>query len=176
MHDIPIRSESGHLHVVVEVPAGSTIKLKYDDALGVFTWSRRLCAGVSYPHDYGFVPGTRSGDGDALDALVYSDVGSYPGVVVPSRVIGALRVEQQRDQQPVKRNDRLLVVPAFDHRGDAIRDLSDLGPRVLDELEAFFRASLVLTGKQVVFRGWADAAEAEELVELACARRAAIPA
>lgn len=173
MHKLPIRSESGHLHVVVEVPAGSTVKLKYDEDLGAFTWSRRLSAGVSYPFDYGFVPGTRSGDGEALDALVYSDVGSYPGVVVPSRIIGALRVEQQRDQQPIKRNDRLLVVPAFDHQRDAIRDISDVAPRALDEIEEFFRASLVLTGKRVRFQGWADAVEAEGLVDMAVLRLAA---
>jgi inorganic pyrophosphatase len=161
---------------VVEAPAGSNVKLKYDDGLGAFVWSRRLSAGVTYPFDYGFVPGTRSGDGDALDALVFSDVGSYPGVVVPSRIIGALRVEQQRDGQPPKRNDRVLVVPAFDHHRDAVSDIGDLSQRTLDEIEEFFRASLVLTGKQVTFLGWADAAEAEALVDLASARVSAVRA
>ncbi|HUH04179.1 MAG TPA: inorganic diphosphatase [Kofleriaceae bacterium] len=176
MHHLPIRSECGHLHVVVEVPAGSTVKLKYDQDLGAFLWSRRLSAGVSYPYDYGFVPGTRSGDGDALDALVYSEVGSYPGVVVPSRIIGALQVEQQRDHQPIKRNDRLLVVPAFDHQRDGIRDISDVAPRALEEIEEFFRASLVLTGKRVRFCGWADAAQAEQLVDAAVSRLEAVRA
>jgi inorganic pyrophosphatase len=165
LHELPLRDERGHVRVVVEVPRGSGVKLKYDDDLGVFVWSRALCLGIRYPYDFGFLPQTLAGDGDALDAVVFAEVGSSPGVVVPARVIGALRVEQQRPGQPVKRNDRVLVVPASAHRRTQLDDISGVPERVLDELQAFFAASLALTGKNVGFRGWADAAEAIRLID-----------
>jgi len=173
--DLSLRDEAGNVRVVVEVPAGSSVKLKYEPRLNLFVWSRGLSLGVTFPHDFGFLPQTLAEDGDALDALVYSDAPSYPGVVVPGRVIGALRVEQQRDGGPVKRNDRIVVVPVHDHRNRAIENASELGSRLLDELEEFFRASLVLTGKQIRFRGWADAEEACEIVDDASHRFHASP-
>ncbi|HWN66669.1 MAG TPA: inorganic diphosphatase [Haliangium sp.] len=164
MHDLSLRDAGNNLHVVVEVPRGSAVKLKYDEQTGTFMWSRTLTLGVVYPYDFGFLPQTLAGDGDALDAMVYADASSYPGVVVPARAIGALRVEQQRQGQAIRRNDRIVVVPLNAHRQDALRDIDAITQRERDELEAFFAASLALTGKTVRFCGWADAAEAERLI------------
>lgn len=170
LHDLPLRDEVGTLRAVVEVPRGSAVKLKYDDRTGTFVWSRTLTLGVVYPYDFGFLPRTLAGDGDALDAVVYAEAASYPGVVVPARAIGALRVEQQRPGQPAKRNDRVLVAPVHAHRRDALHDIDGVPQRLRDELEAFFTASLALTGKTIRLCGWAGAAEAERLVEEAHAR------
>jgi len=157
----------GNLRVVVETPAGSRLKLKYDPEVGCFIWSRKLAGGVTFPFDYGFVPRSLGGDGDALDAMVYSDTPSQPGVVVPSRVIGALMVEQQRDGGVLKRNDRVIAVPIYDHHHAHLTDVNQLAERARDEIVEFFRASLVLTGKRVRFRGWAGALAARDIVEAA---------
>lgn len=164
IHELPLYDDQGQVRVVVEVPRGSAVKLKYDPRFGLFVWSRPLPLGIRYPYDFGFLPQTLAGDGDALDAIVYAEVESYPGVVVSARPIGALRVEQQRDGQPVKRNDRFLMVPTNAHRRGQVGDIVDVPRRVLDELEAFFVASLALTGKNVRYCGWADAAEARSLI------------
>jgi inorganic pyrophosphatase len=170
LHDLPARDDD-NLLVVVEVPAGSRVKLKYDAEREVFTWSRALTVGVSFPWDYGFVPRTRAPDGDALDVLVYSHAGATaPGVVVPARVIGALRVEQRRGRGPVKRNDRVLVVPADEKLLADVADAADLPRRAREEIEEFFRASLALTGKDARLRGWSSAAEAERMVTAAVRR------
>jgi inorganic pyrophosphatase len=163
------------VRVVVEVPRGSQVKLKYDRDTGTFVWSRPMPLGIRYPYDFGFLPGTLADDGDELDALVFTEVPSFPGVVVPSRPIGALRVRQQRDGGPVKRNDRIIVVPAVEHRRAGLRCVSELPARVLDEIQAFFAASLVLTGKTVQFGGWAAADEAAELIAEAQVRAGATP-
>ncbi len=165
LRDLALYGQPGQVHVVVEVPSGSAVKLKYDHHRDAFVWSRTLTLGITYPHDFGFLPRTLADDGDALDALVYADVGSYPGVIVPTRVIGALRVEQQRPGEAPKRNDRVLTIPGCAHRQQSVRDIGDMPSRVLAELEAFFTASLALTGKNVRLRGWADAAEAREIVD-----------
>lgn len=165
LHDLPLYDRDGRAHVVIEVPRGSNVKFKYDDELGVFTWSRALSVGVCFPHDFGFLPRTLAEDGDAVDTLVLSPVPGYPGVVVKGRVLGALRVEQKRPGQPVKRNDRVLVVPVNAQRTHHLRDIGDVPRRQLDEYQAFFQASLLLTGKNVRFCGWADAAETRTLID-----------
>jgi len=71
-------SADGSLYVMVESPRGSSIKFKYDPAIDRITLSRPLPAGLSYPHDWGFVPSTRASDGDPLDALIAWEGTSYP--------------------------------------------------------------------------------------------------
>jgi inorganic pyrophosphatase len=168
--DLPLAAGPGLVHAVVETPRGSAVKLKYEPTLGAFRWSRALPLGMALPYDFGFLPQTVAGDGDAVDALIYTEVASHPGVVVRGRLIGALRVEQQRDGGPVKRNDRLVVVPAEEHRRDGLTEVAQLPSRVRDELEVYFDSSLALTGKTIRFAGWADAAEAR--ASLDAARRA----
>ena len=94
MLTIPTFSEPGVFHVVVESPRGSALKLKYEPRWNAMTVSRPLILGVTFPFDWGFVPSTTGADGDPLDALVFWDVSSYPGVVLPCRAIGVLQVEQ----------------------------------------------------------------------------------
>lgn len=56
--------------VVVEIPRGSRNKYEYDESRGVIRLDRRLTGPVSFPADYGFVPGTAGADGEPLDALM----------------------------------------------------------------------------------------------------------
>jgi len=92
---------------------------------------------------------------------------THPGVVVPARIVGALRVEQQRNGGPVKRNDRIVAVPVLDPTGPQATDIGDVDAAVRAEIEQFCTASLARTGKQIWLRGWADAAEANALVAAA---------
>lgn len=165
--DLPTRDDGGRLLIAVESPRGSDVKIKYDETLLAFVWSRSLTLGLRFPFDFGFVPRTLADDGDALDAVVYADSGTAPGVIVPSRVIGALRIAQQRDGQPEKRNDRIIAVPVAEHRYDHLTDVTQLATRVRGEIESFFVASLALTGKNIELRGWASAPEAESLIDQA---------
>lgn len=171
LRDLPLFPDTGGdgdtVQAVVETPRGSSLKLKYVPAFDRFAWSRSLSLGVTFPYDYGFLPQTLAEDGEAVDAVVLADVGSFPGVIVPARIVGALRVLQQRDGGPAKRNDRVVVVPVNEHRHRALADVGDLPERMRDELEAFFGASLLLTGKRVEFRGWSSAAEARDAVAAA---------
>ena len=71
--------KAGVLQVIIESPRGATLKMKFDEAIGLFRVSRPLPAGFTYPCDWGFVPGTLAGDGDPVDAFVWWDHSSFPG-------------------------------------------------------------------------------------------------
>jgi inorganic pyrophosphatase len=151
-------------HVVVESPRGSVVKLKYSDDLGAMTISRPLVLGVTYPCDWGFVPSTEGPDGDPIDAAVWWDVATYPGVVIPCRALAVVRVEQNRADGPGRiRNDRVLAVPIPARREAA------LDARVRQEIEQFFIAATVLEGKDPRILGWDDGGAALELIRSSAA-------
>jgi inorganic pyrophosphatase len=64
---LPPLAEHNAFHVVIESPRGSTLKLKYSPEWGTMGVSRPLPAGLVFPFESGFVPSTRSADGDPLD-------------------------------------------------------------------------------------------------------------
>ena len=66
----PFDPETGELNVIIETPRGSHNKYAYDEQLGLIRFKKLLPAGMFFPFDFGFVPSTRSGDGDPLDVLV----------------------------------------------------------------------------------------------------------
>ena len=120
-------------------PAGSRVKLKLDSELGHLTVSRPLPLGLHYPFDWGFIPSTRSEDGDPLDAMLYGTGPGKPGTVVPARLLGVLKVEQNRKHGPGRqRNDRLFLAPVQAADGDAPRDVFAFPERLRAELEDFF--------------------------------------
>jgi inorganic pyrophosphatase len=162
---LPARDDDGDIHVVVESPRGSRVKLKYEPALGVFTLARPLILGVQYPFDWGFVPSTRAPDGDPLDAIVLSEAPSYPGVVLACRAIGVVLVTQNAKEGGRERNDRLVTVAKKAPRTDGIEDARQLQERVREELAQFFLVAVSLAGKDVRIEGWDGPERAQQLIE-----------
>ena len=151
-------------HVVVESPRGSTVKLKYDPELGAMSVSRPLNMGLHFPFDWGFVPSTEGPDGDPIDALVYWDVASYPGVVIPCRAFAVVKVDQRKAEGEGRiRNDRIVAVPV-EVRREHVGKPDDLPARIREELNAFFLAATALEGKDARILGWAGPAEALALI------------
>ena len=127
---LPPRDARGALHVVVESPRGSRVKLKYSAELGTFVLSRPLALGIAYPYDWGFVPGTRASDGDPVDAIVLADAPTFPGVVMCCRPLALLEVEQNAKQGGGReRNDRIIAEPVAARRPTPV-----LSGRVREEL------------------------------------------
>jgi len=157
------RDDGGAFRVVVESPAGSRVKLKYEPDLGAFTLSRPLVVGLAYPLDWGFVPGTRGPDGDPIDAIVVCDFSTYPGVVIPCRALALVRLEQNvKTSRGRQRNDRIVAEPVAAHRSTGA-----LSERMRKELEAFLVAATLFEGKDVEILGWGSADEAEASVDQA---------
>jgi inorganic pyrophosphatase len=133
----PTGDKPGNVHVIIDTPRGSRNKYKWDEKLGVLKLSHVLTAGAVFPFDFGFVPGTRGADGDALDVLVLTDEPLFPGCLVPARLAGLIEAEQTQEGKTL-RNDRMLAVAIPSRNYAAVRELNDLPPSLLDEIEQFF--------------------------------------
>jgi inorganic pyrophosphatase len=112
-----------------------------------------LLTGLTYPHDWGFVPSTKADDGDPIDIMVVHDAATFPGIVLTCRVIGILQIEQKSKGKTV-RNDRLFAVPRDSHSEQALKDVRELSGPIQQELEKFFKATDELEDKQLNILGW----------------------
>lgn len=163
---LPAFMTSRTFRVVVESPRGSTVKLKFDAKLGVMTLSRPLTVGLTYPFDWGFVPGTSAPDGDPVDAVVVWDTATFPGIVLPCRAIGVIRIDQREaGHRRRQRNDRVVALPLNAPRFEHIRSARDVPARARRELEQFFLAVTALEGKDVRILGWQGPAAALRLIK-----------
>ena len=71
------------VNVIIEVPVGGEpIKYEMDKEAGTLVVDRFLYTPMRYPGNYGFIPHTLCGDGDALDVLVMNSRPLVPGAVV----------------------------------------------------------------------------------------------
>lgn len=156
---LPSRAGTDGINAVVETPRLTPAKIKYDPGLGCFSVSRYLVPGVAYPHSWGFVPSSCAADGDPLDVMILSDIATHPGLVMPSRPVGILQVEQSEKGRTF-RNDRLFVVPMQEPRWSDLRNVLDLSEATRSQLERFFVASVAGTGKILRLQGWRDADQA----------------
>src|SRR4051812_35464311 len=91
--------------MVIETPRGSRNKYKFDEKAGVFRLHSILPMGLTFPFDFGFVPGTKGDDGDPVDILLLTAEPALIGTVVSVRPIGIVRIQQEQE-----RNDRVIAV------------------------------------------------------------------
>jgi inorganic pyrophosphatase len=152
------------LNVVIETPRGSRNKFKYDPDTGHFSLGGVLPAGHSFPFDFGFVPSTTGEDGDPLDVLVLMDEPAFCGCLAHCRLIGVIEAEQTEDGE-TNRNDRLIAVYANARTHEGLRDLADLSPNLLKEIEHFFVSYNRARGKEFKPLGRHGPKRARKLVE-----------
>jgi inorganic pyrophosphatase len=155
----------GRVQMIVETPRGSAIKWKLDEESGLFTVSRSLTAGLRYPFDWGFVPGTQAEDGDPVDALCLHSDASFPGALLPCRCLAFVDVDQESKRGRV-RNPRLILAP--DWEGANTFGLgSELTDRAKRELEHFFLNATLFTSKDARILGWGNAEAASDYLDSA---------
>jgi len=157
---IDIRSDFPEkIDVIVEIPRGSHSKFEYDEHLGIIRLDRVLHSSVVYPTDYGFVPSTRSEDGDHVDALVLTSDPLFPGCMVTARPIGVADMTDEAGK-----DWKVLAVAEKDPRFASIQNLNDVEKHVLAEIQNFFEVYKQLENKQVTFSGWLDKARAQQIL------------
>jgi inorganic pyrophosphatase len=147
------------VEVVVEIPRGSRNKYEYDEATGVFRLDRVLASAVHYNFDYGFIEGTRAGDGDHTDALLLIDEPTFPGCHVWGRPIGGL---EMRDDKGF--DFKVLCVAVGDPHQAHVENLDQVRPHRLVEIEHFFNTYKLLESKETDVLGWSEADRAREVL------------
>lgn len=151
--------------VTVEIPAGEKNKYEVDHESGRIRLDRTLFTSTQYPADYGFIESTLGRDGDPLDALVLLEEPTFPGCLIRCRAVAMFRMVDENGA-----DDKVLCVPAADPRRAGVRDLVDVDPHLLLEIEHFFRVYKELEpGKSVEAASWVGVGDAEN--EVAAARR-----
>ena len=142
-------SDAGVIEVVVEIPKGSRNKYEYDPSRGIIKLDRRLLSATTYPADYGFVPETLAGDGDALDALVLLDDPTFPGCWVTARPLGIFWMEDEHGPDA-----KVVCVAAKDPYWDRVEDIDDLPEPLLQEIKHFFDVYKTLERKKTATHGY----------------------
>jgi len=161
---IPVgRNAPYELNVVIEIPmGGSPVKYELDKESGAMFVDRFLHTAMYYPCNYGFIPHTLSDDGDPVDAAVLGQLPVQPGVIIRSRPIGVLIME---DESGI--DEKILCVPVDDlhpYYGD-IGSYRDIRQVLLDQIAHFFEHYKDLeSGKWVKVKRWGEAEEALDLI------------
>lgn len=147
------------IHAVVETPRGNRNKFAYDDKYGLMVMKQTLGAGLAWPCDFGFIPGTLGGDGDHLDVALLLDESAFPSCMVLSRLIGAIALTKNG-----VRNDRLIAVSlpmkSTQLWTDPVRTIGDLPEPTIEQLEEFFKQYPEEAGHTIELLGRISADEA----------------
>jgi inorganic pyrophosphatase len=61
-------------------------------------------------------------------------------------------------------DEKVVCVPVSDPIGSKVKDLDELNPHLIKEIEHFFRVYKDLEKKKVDVEGWGDAGEAREII------------
>ncbi len=129
--------KSDVIEAVIEIPYRSRNKFEIKD--GKVKLDRVLYSAMGYPAEYGFIDETLANDGDPLDILVIGTEPTYPGCIIPARVIGVLKIIDNGFE-----DYKIISVVDVDPRYDEIKELSDLSGFILDEIRNFFENYKVL--------------------------------
>jgi inorganic pyrophosphatase len=162
-HEIPPGPKPPHtVYVRVEIPSGSKVKYEYHKDYNVIFVDRILHSSVVYPTAYGFIPQTLCKDGDPLDVLIHSSVGSdlLPGSIITAKPVAVLKMEDEKGE-----DDKIVAIPTDDPRMSEIMTIDSLPKHLLNEIEEFFNTYKHLErGKTTKIVGWADKEEAERII------------
>ncbi|HAJ11198.1 MAG: inorganic diphosphatase [Hydrogenophaga sp.] len=148
-------------NVIIEISMnGDPIKYEVDKDSGCIFVDRFMNTAMHYPTNYGYVPKTIAGDGDPVDVLVITPVPLPPGVVVPCRALGILKMEDESGVDgKVVAVPTEKILPLYSQW----QKLEDLNPVRLKAIEHFFEHYKDLDpGKWVKVLGWGDKAEAHK--------------
>ena len=151
------------VNVFIEIPAGSSVKYELDKDSGVIFVDRFLYTEMEFPFNYGFIPGTLSGDGDPVDVLVLSSKPVVPGVVIHSKPIAMIEME---DESGI--DNKLVAVPTekINPPFGKWNDVSDIPEKTKDQIQHFFENyKKSEPGKWVKVKGWKDREEAIEEIK-----------
>jgi len=145
---------------LIEIPLGSKNKYELDEKTGRIKLDRVLYAAMIYPAEYGIIEHTLAPDGAPLDILVICSDPTFPGCIVPARVLGCLTMIDDG-----KLDYKLISVVDCDPRYADVQELEDLSPFVLKEISNFFANYKVLQNVTVTVSEYLSKKEALQIIQ-----------
>lgn len=147
-------------NAIIEIPMKTKNKFEIDKNTGRIKLDRVLYSAMNYPAEYGYIDETLSPDGDPLDILVISNEPTFPGCIVPARIIGYLHmIDNGYDDY------KIISVVSVDPRNNGINELSDLSEFTLKEIKNFFENYKSLQHIEVKVLNYHSKEEAIKLIE-----------
>ena len=133
----PFIEGTNNINAIVETPKGSRNKYAYDEKADLIKLKKALPAGMVFPFDFGFIPSTIAQDGDPMDILVLTDASTFSGCLVECKVLGIIKVEQEKHGEKV-RNDRVIAVELDTRLYSSANNIDDLPEGLVNEIVNFF--------------------------------------
>lgn len=153
------------INVIIEIQKWSKNKYELDKETGLVMLDRVMHTSQDYPFDYGFVPNTLRHDGDPLDVVLLTTYPLLPGILVEARPVAVMDMIDSGEWDA-----KIIAVPVSDPRFKHVKDLSDVNPHVIKEIEHFFTTYKMIQNKVCTIEKieWKDAAVAaiEESIKL----------
>ena len=161
----PFVAKTKDVNAIVDTPRGSQNKFKFDEKSGLFQLAGAMPAGVVFPFEFGFIPNTLGGDGDALDLLILMDAPTFVGCLVQARLVGVIEAKQTEQDGTTEQNDRLIAVAVKSRRHEHVRTLSELPKQLVAEIEHFFVSYNAIKGKRFAPEGRFGPKRAVQIVQ-----------
>lgn len=151
--------------VIVETPKGSSVKFDYDKKLKGFKLNKILPQGMAFPFDFGYIPGTKGGDGDPLDVVIIAEFGTFTGCIIDCRIIGAILAEQKEPDTKKIRNDRFLAIPTQSELFNQVHEPGQLPKAFMTQLQDFFVNYNKAAGKEFTILETVGSRKANSLIK-----------
>lgn len=148
------------INAIVEITSGSKNKYEIDKKSGRIKLDRVINSSNVYPAEYGTIEETLSPDGDPLDILILSNEKTYPGCIIPARVLGYLDMVDNG-----LLDYKLIAVVDVDPKFKEINDLDDLDEITLKEIKNFFENYKSLDDIEVSVESFHKKDEALKIIE-----------
>lgn len=149
-----------NVDAVIEIPLKTKNKFEIDKTSGKIRLDRVLYSAMTYPSEYGYIDNTLELDGDPLDILVISSEATFPGCIVPARVIGNLKILDDGFE-----DNKIISVVSVDPRYKEVETLNDLPSFILDEIKNFFENYKTLQHIKVDVKDYQSREEAMKVIE-----------
>ena len=165
--NLPTYSANKQLQAVIENPAGTNHKLRFDRTTKEFVNAKeagrdRVIGFLPFPGNYGFIPSTEvGGNGDPLEVLVIAEA-METGTVMEIVPLGVLHLDIEGELEP-----KIIAVPARPSEqlisATDYAALSTQYPALKEILEKWFVHHTPT--RHAKFAGWRDERFADKLVQ-----------
>ena len=147
--------------VFIEISKGTNIKYEYEN--GKLHVDRFLNVPFAYPFNYGYIPNTLGGDGDALDAVVICEHSLQPCSYIKCKLIGCLRTEDEKGE-----DDKFIFIPdeTVDKNSVLINETSHIKSDIISKIKYFFEHYKDLDpNKWIKVKDFIDVTSSKELIK-----------